>query len=64
MSPSQGEEEILKEGLTPLLDTLKSKESQREAEPLLKYHFPLPLLREGGQGDRLLNELRNKDCEK
>jgi len=43
-------------GLRPSL-TPQRIESQREAKPLLIKYFPLPLLREGGQGDRLLNNL-------
>jgi hypothetical protein len=59
-------EKIVKEGRSPSLNPryygepapsstpLKSEESQREALPLLKYYFPLPFLREGGQGDGFL----------
>jgi len=37
----KGGEFLIKEGLTPLLDSPKTKESQREAKPLLQKHFPL-----------------------
>jgi len=44
---------IIEEGLTPLLNTLtllnQSKESQREAKPLLHNSSP-PLIREGDKG--------------
>jgi len=47
---------FLKEGLTPLLNTLtlltQNKESQREAKPLLYIHSPFPLSRGRGiKGD-------------
>jgi hypothetical protein len=38
----------------PLLILLQCEESKREAKPLLIKYSPLPLLREGGEGDRLL----------
>jgi hypothetical protein len=38
-----------KEGRQPLLDA----PTVREAKPLLLKYFPLPLIREGGQGDRI-----------
>jgi len=43
-----------KEGLTPLLNTptllTQTKESQREAKPLLYNQSPFPLIRGGGKG--------------
>ena len=61
----KGEGGILEEGLTPLLNTLLDGQGEREGvlergdAPLLLL-LPLPLLREGGQGDRFLNTLEKQ----
>jgi len=34
---------------------MRGKRLKRGAKPLSYLHSPLPLIREGGQGDRLLN---------
>jgi len=55
----------IRRGATPLLDTpydiclLKGEEGEilERGETPLSPTLPLPLLREGGQGDRLLNNL-------
>jgi len=52
----------LKEGLTPLLDTLLfySEESQREAEPLFAKIFPLSLKGEGDNGGEGVSDWAKK----
>ena len=56
---SQGEA-TLETGLRPNSSEGKGKETlEREAPPLSYLHSPLPLIREGGQGDRLINLLKD-----
>ncbi len=53
-SETNSKQRVPEEGLISLLNTparlTQSKESQREAKPLLYIHFPLPLIK--GKGDK------------